>query len=50
MIIQVFSMEIDMLSNEWSNIEETVIVVISIFIFKTLILIIESSNKIICKD
>jgi hypothetical protein len=50
MIIQVFSMEIDMLSNEWSNIEETMIVVISILIFKALILIIKSSNKILCKN
>jgi len=43
MVIQIFSMEIDMLSNKWSNIEETMIViwsklvsVILVFRFKSI--------------
>ena len=47
MVIQIFSMEIDMLSNKWSNIEETMIIIWSKFVSVILVFRVESIKEIL---
>jgi hypothetical protein len=47
MVIQIFSMEIDMLSNKWSNIEETMIVIWSKLVSAILVFRFKSIKEIL---
>jgi hypothetical protein len=47
MVIQIFSMEIYMLSNKWSNIEETMIIIWSKFVSVILVFRVESIKEIL---